>query len=75
MNIATAKDRDSFWEYAAAELTDAAYPVMLHHGAGKNWLDLDLDLWNAMIDTVKKLQKMESVSSPGALPNTWDGFG
>jgi hypothetical protein len=75
MSIATANDRDSFWEYAAAELTDAAYPVMLRHGAGKNWLDLELDLWNAMIEAVKKLQEMESVSRPGALPNPSDAFG
>ena len=38
----------------AAELTEAAYPVALRHGLGKGWLDLELELWSAMTQTVKK---------------------
>ena len=62
MTIATANDRDAFVEYAAAELTEAAYPVMLRHGVGKNWLKLELDLWKAMTEAVKKLEGMETTS-------------
>ena len=37
----------------AAELTEAAYPVVLRHKAGKDWLDLELDLWKVLAQTVK----------------------
>jgi carbon storage regulator len=59
MSIATDNERDAFWDEAAAQLTDAVYPVMLRHGVRMNWLDLELDLWITMIETVKKLQEME----------------
>jgi hypothetical protein len=44
-------------ENLAAELTQAAYPVALRHGVGKEWLDLELDLWKAMAQTVKKWEQ------------------
>ena len=34
----------------AAELTAAAYPVVLRYGLGDKWLDLQLDLWRALTD-------------------------
>jgi hypothetical protein len=40
-------------ENFAAELTEAAFPVALRHGVGREWLELKLDLWNAMTNTVK----------------------
>jgi hypothetical protein len=40
-------------ENLAAELTEAAFPVALRHGVGREWLELKLDLWNVMTDTVK----------------------
>jgi hypothetical protein len=55
MKVATANDRDAFLEHAAAQLTEAAYPIVLRHGVAENWLDLELDLWRAMTETVKKL--------------------
>jgi len=72
MTVAMANDRDAFLEDLAAELTNAAYPVVLRHGVGENWLDLELDLWKAMTETVKKLDKIEmaSVAGPGALPHS-----
>jgi hypothetical protein len=77
MNGATANDRNAFLEYAAAELTAAAYPVVLRHGVGLRWLDLELNLWKAMIETVRKLEKieMESVAEPRTLPRSSDCVG
>jgi hypothetical protein len=46
--------RDTFLEKFGAELTEAAYPVMMRHGAVDNWLDLELELWTVLRETVKK---------------------
>ena len=46
--------RHTFLENFGAELTEAAYPVMLRHGAVDNWLDLELELWKVLKETVKK---------------------
>jgi hypothetical protein len=40
-------------ESFAAELTLAAYRVALQTTARGTWLDLELDLWKAVADTVK----------------------
>jgi hypothetical protein len=37
-----------------AELTAAAYSVALRHAVGDRWLDLQLDLWRALTETLKK---------------------
>ena len=49
--------RDTFLENFGAELTEAAYPVLLRHGAVDNWLDLKLELWKALKETVKKREQ------------------
>jgi carbon storage regulator CsrA len=42
-------------ETLAAELTEAAYFVALRHGVvDDTWIDMKLDLWEAMADTVRK---------------------
>jgi hypothetical protein len=41
-------------ETLAAELTDAAYPIVLRQGVGDRWLDLELALWGVLADTVQK---------------------
>ena len=41
-------------EVFAAEFTAAAYCVALRHGAGDKWLDLELDLWRVLTETVRK---------------------
>jgi hypothetical protein len=45
---------DHALENFAAELTEAAYPIALRHGVGEKWLDLELDLWRVLTETVKK---------------------
>jgi hypothetical protein len=47
-------DRDTFLDTFAAELTNAAYPIALRHGLGGSWVDLELDLWRVLAETVKK---------------------
>jgi hypothetical protein len=49
-----ARDGDGSLENFAAELIAATYPVLLRHGMVANWLDLELDLWNALKETVQK---------------------
>ena len=53
-NHYTTSNRDVMLENFGAALTEAAYPVMLRHGAADNWLDLELDLWKALKEAVKK---------------------
>jgi hypothetical protein len=52
-NLATI-NRDTYLDNLGAELTEAAYPVMLRHGVVDDWLDLELDLWKVLRETVKK---------------------
>jgi hypothetical protein len=60
-----ATDRDALLDTFAAELTRAAYHVALRHGAAGAWLDLQLDLWQALADTVQQWRRQ---SSPGQVP-------
>jgi hypothetical protein len=46
-------NRDDLLETFAAELTLAAYRVALRTRTQATWLDLELDLWTALADTVK----------------------
>jgi hypothetical protein len=41
-------------ENFAAELTEAVFPVALRYGVGNRWLDLELDLWHALSESVEK---------------------
>jgi hypothetical protein len=53
-NNSALASRDTFLENFGAELTEAAYPVMLRHGTVDNWLDLQLELWKVVKETVNK---------------------
>ena len=44
-------------ELFAAELTAAAYPVALRHGVGQKWLDLELELWRVLTQTVQTWER------------------
>ncbi len=46
-------NRDARLETFAAELTAAAYRVALRAGPRGTWLDLELNLWRALADTVR----------------------
>ena len=49
----TPVNRDDLFETFAAEVTLAAYCVVLRTKTQGTWLDLELDLWRALADTVK----------------------
>jgi hypothetical protein len=51
---ALAGNADLVLESMVAELTAAAYPVALRHGGGDKWLDLELDLWRTLRETVRR---------------------
>jgi hypothetical protein len=40
-------------ELLAAELTSAAYPVLLRGGVAHSWIDLELGLWKAMTKSLR----------------------
>lgn len=69
MDPSTNDDRLAFAENLAAELTNAAYPVALRHGVRDCWLDLELDIWKALLATIKRLEQagMEG-TSPSSSP-------
>jgi hypothetical protein len=56
-NDSASGNRETLLESSAAELTNAAYAVALRHGVEDNWLDLELELWEAMKEAVKKWEQ------------------
>lgn len=44
-----------------ADLTEAAYEISLRHNRSEKWLDLALDLWRAMGQTVHKWDQRASL--------------
>jgi hypothetical protein len=50
----TGGDLNDAVEDFAAELAEAAYPILLRKASGENWLDLELELWRALRKTVGK---------------------
>jgi hypothetical protein len=53
-NQRNADEGDSLLDTLAAELTNAVYPVALRHGKESSWVDLELDLWRVLAETVQK---------------------
>jgi hypothetical protein len=53
-NVATTSRSDAALEALAAELTEAAFPVALQHGAGADWLEAKLELWRALKRAVRQ---------------------
>ena len=51
---AVVADADQSLVALAAELTAAAYPVALRHAVGHKWLDLQLELWRVLTESVQK---------------------
>jgi hypothetical protein len=50
-------DADQPLEVIAAELAAAAYSVALRHVVGDRWLDLQLELWRVLAETLKQWGK------------------
>jgi hypothetical protein len=56
-NNQTSADRYTVLQTFAAELTRAAYLVALRHNGPGSWLDLELDLWRALGETVQNWER------------------
>ena len=65
-NRAVNPDPEDRLELFAAELAAAVYPVALRHGLREEWLDLELDLWRVLGETVKKyVREQPRTGRPG----------
>ncbi len=42
-------------ETVAAILTEAAYPVALRHATVDSWVDLELELWKVLTETLQRM--------------------
>ena len=47
-------DWDTLLVNLAAQVTNAAYRVALQHGIAGSWVDLELDLWKTLAETVQE---------------------
>ncbi len=47
-------DRSTRHENFAAELTSAAYPLLLRRGLKGSWVKMELALWKALAETVER---------------------
>ncbi len=50
----TAREKEALLENFTAKLTETAYQVALRHGVGGPWVDLELDLWQQLRNTVRQ---------------------
>jgi hypothetical protein len=60
-NHGATSNPDPQLENIAAELTGAVYTLVLRRGLRVSWLDLELDLWRALAETVKKAGRESSL--------------
>jgi len=71
----TAGDRGIPLESLAAELTSAAHAVALRQGVGGKWLDLQLDLWRSLAETVRlRGREWPWALGPTAFAAWWEGL-
>ena len=56
-------------EFDPADISDAAYRVMLHHGLGDNWLHIQLALWHAMTEHLHHLNRVNQDTVPKTCTN------
>ena len=52
--VKTAVEQDTRLDALAAELTSAVYPIALRHDSDESWVDLELALWKALSETVRR---------------------
>src|SRR6516225_7292920 len=59
MTVGSTSSHDSANELTsfAADLTDAAYTVVLRHGIGGSWIDLQLDVWRVLAVSIADTQR------------------
>jgi hypothetical protein len=62
-NDGISTDQERYLDNATAQLTEAAYLVALRHAGEGSWIDLKLDLWDVLTDTVHKVRRERSADS------------
>ena len=70
-NHDAARDRDVRLENFAAELTSAVYPLVLRRGPKDSWLKMELGLWRALAETVKKWVRQRPPAASSAEFAAW----
>jgi hypothetical protein len=71
----TAGDRGVPLETLAAEFTTVAHAVALRQGVGGKWLDLQLDLWRSLTETVTlRGREWPWALGPTAYAVWWEGL-
>jgi hypothetical protein len=71
----TASDRDIRLEDFAAELTRAVYPYMLRRTSRNSWLKMELGLWTALAETVRKWARQKPPAASADQMAAWrEGF-
>ena len=59
MDFMTKHDEPPNLESLVAQLTEAAYPIALRHRGRGSWVDLELDLWKALGQTLSQWQRQQ----------------
>jgi hypothetical protein len=55
INVAAPEDPQEVWlENYAAEVTRAAFPILLRLGKNGLWIDLEINLWKALVHAFKQ---------------------
>ena len=67
----TTRGRNIELEEFAAELTSAVYPMVLRRQPKESWVNLELGLWNALAESLKKWDRQ---LSSGASPDDLDAY-
>jgi len=67
----TARDRDARLENFAAELTRAVYPLVLRRGLKGSWIKVELDLWRALAETIKKWARQQPPAASSRELQAW----
>ena len=68
-------NRDTLVDNFAAVLTRAVYPLVLRHGMRGSWLDMELGLWRALAQSVRKWAGEQPPAGPSDLFEVWrEGF-
>jgi hypothetical protein len=70
-NQRTACDRDAQLENLAAELTNAVYPRALRRGLKDSWIKMELGLWRALAETLKKWERQRPPAASAAELEAW----
>ena len=52
-------------DFDSAILADAAYRILLSHGLGDKWLEIELELWHTMTEQVERLDQVRRDSLAG----------